>query len=314
MTDSVSETLAKSWMEQSAQILDEQLSEQQQFENRLGDVWGNPLRLLEALVSICHQIGAEFNHNLRPSAVQQQEIVFEAITRLHARGCQVAAEICVLLKSGLADGAHARWRTLHEITVTAMFIKKHGKDVAERYLYHSIISDYHEAQQYQQYCTFLGYEPLPSETLEQLRQNRDKTIQRYGRPFDNDNGWAADVLRKDRPRFTDIERDVSLNHLRPFYKLANMNVHAGSKSISYRLGLPPQNNELLISGRSIFGIAEPGQNTAVSMQQLTVTLLMSKINLDRVSSAKAIQKLMNETVWAFDEIMQSMEKNDNWPD
>jgi hypothetical protein len=314
MTDNVSETLANSWIEHSTQILDDEYIDRQQFETGLRDMWGKPLRLLESLVGVCNQMGAQFNERFRPSAVEQHDIVFDALTRLHARGCQVALEVCILLKSGLADGAHARWRTLHEIAITAMFINKHGNDVAERYLYHSVISDYKEAQQYQQYCTLLGYEPLSAETFEQLRRNRNEAIRRYGRPFDTDNGWAADVLRNDWPRFTDLERDVNLNHLRPFYKLANMNVHAGSKSISYRLGLPPQRDNLLISGSSIFGIAEPGQNTAVSLQQLTVTLLLSKVNMDRLASAKAIQKLMNQTVWAFDEVMQSIREDNDKTD
>ena len=52
--------------------------------------------------------------------------VFFVLWRLHARSCQITMEILALLKSGFADGAHARWRTLHEIAVTALFIKQQG--------------------------------------------------------------------------------------------------------------------------------------------------------------------------------------------
>ena len=300
----VSESLLKGWLEQSSDILNEEQLVHQEFEERLQGIWGSSLKLLEAFISVCHQSGQDFNTSYRPLAVQENDIVFDVLTRLHARGCQVAKESLILLKNGLADGAHARWRTLHEITVTAMFISKYGRDVAERYVNHSVITEYLNAQQYQQYCTLLGYEPLSPQFLDQLRVDKDEAVRRYGPAFEQDNGWAAGILRK--TRFSDIERDVNLNHLRPFYKLANMNVHAGSTGITYRLGMPLTEDKLLLSGSSIYGLAEPGQNTTVSLQQLTVTLLLSRPNLDHIALSSTIQKLMNEVVWSFDETNSSM--------
>jgi hypothetical protein len=48
-------------------------------------------------------------------------------------------EIIVLLENELADGAMARWRTLHEITTVAILIEKYGEDVAERYVNNQIV-------------------------------------------------------------------------------------------------------------------------------------------------------------------------------
>ncbi|MFS4688339.1 DUF5677 domain-containing protein [Klebsiella quasipneumoniae subsp. similipneumoniae] len=45
-------------------------------------------------------------------------------------------------KNGFADAAHARWRALHEVAATAMFIAKHGKECAERFYYHEIVDSY----------------------------------------------------------------------------------------------------------------------------------------------------------------------------
>ncbi len=41
-----------------------------------------------------------------------------ALLMLHARTCLVASELETMIRCGYADGAAARWRTLHEMAVT----------------------------------------------------------------------------------------------------------------------------------------------------------------------------------------------------
>ncbi len=79
---------------------------------------------------------------------KEGDFVFDVVIRLHARACQIASEVLKLLKSGFADGAHARWRSLHEVAVVALFIHKHGNDVAEKYLLHDVVESYRAATQY----------------------------------------------------------------------------------------------------------------------------------------------------------------------
>jgi len=62
-----------------------------------------------------------------PKAAAQNDYQFEALVRLQAGAARVAGEIYALLLSGYASGAHARWRTLHEIAVTALFIAQRGQ-------------------------------------------------------------------------------------------------------------------------------------------------------------------------------------------
>ncbi|WP_217430933.1 DUF5677 domain-containing protein [Sphingomonas bacterium] len=54
----------------------------------------------------------------------------DTMLHLHARACQVVFEIITLMENGLADGAMARWRTLHEITVVATILAEHGEELA----------------------------------------------------------------------------------------------------------------------------------------------------------------------------------------
>ena len=302
-----SETLLNEWKLQASEVLVEQQSERVKFNKRVREVWGEAIDRLNMLINVCMEEGARFNDDFREEPAQTNDFVFDALTRLHARGCQVGFEILTLLKNGFADGAHARWRTLHELAVVAMFLAEHGQAVAQRYLEHSGIANYVEAKEYQRYCDALGYPPLSGEELQQVKMLRDSLVKKYGVDFNRDYGWAASVLPKTKLTFAGLEKSIRLDHLRPFYKMANINVHAGSKGGYFRIGSPPQSDNLLLVGSSLFGLDDPGQNAAISIHQLTVTLLFLKPNLDRVAFAQAIQLLVDEICEVFIEVHRKLE-------
>ncbi|MCB8944418.1 MAG: hypothetical protein H6658_11780 [Ardenticatenaceae bacterium] len=306
----ISNSLLEGWKAQAPELLKEQSKERLDHALLIEQIWAKPLDLLEILLSVSLEAGARFNEQHRSNAAKENDFVFEAITRLHARGCQVGAEALLLLRNGFADGAHARWRTLHELSVEASFIFQNGNSVAELFLLHSQIYDYRLAEEYQKYYQVLGYAPPEQAHIDSAKKTRDRLINQYGDHFKYDYGWAAQVLKNKRPNFTHLEEFVGLKHLRPFYKLANINVHSGSMGASFRLGLPPDNNNILVAGHSIYGLSEPGQNIAFSFYLLTATLLLSRENLDQVALVSALDTLKYEIVWAFDEVMEEQEKKD----
>jgi hypothetical protein len=66
----------------------------------------------------------------------------------------------------------------------------------------------------------------------------------------------------------------------------------------------------LVAGASIFGIGEPGQNTAYTINKLTSTLLLHENNsLDNLGSILALGKFMEEVIWEFDRTMEEQEKS-----
>ncbi len=81
--------------------------QQKQFERRLSKRWFQPLVDLELFVQQCLSEGNDFNDQFRKKAARKNDYLFEVLTRLHGRSCQVANEILVLLRGGYADGAHA---------------------------------------------------------------------------------------------------------------------------------------------------------------------------------------------------------------
>ncbi len=295
--------LLEEWRNQSAELLQKDNENRSNFNQTIHKRWGNALDSLRLLLGICLEMGYTFNHEYRPQASKNKDFVFGALTALHARGCQVGQEILVLLENGFADGGHARWRTLHEIAVTASFISHHGKDVAERYLFHSTIQEYSAMEQYQKYALVLGQKPFAPTEVNRLKNQCDKLITRFGPDFEHDYGWAANVLSKKDLTFAKIEKNAGFEHLRPYFKMSSSNIHAGANAISYRLGLPKERN-LLLAGSSIYGLDEPGCSTTYSIGLLTATLILTRPGLGNLAQIRAMQKIIQDVYKAFLEAKQ----------
>lgn len=281
-----------------------------EFETRLEELWRKPLRLLELYYLIVLEAGREFNDHFRPAAHAGNDVIFDVLTRLHARACQVASEVIVLLKAGHADGAHARWRTLHEVAIVAMFIDKHGQDVAERYLRHGIVESYKGALQYRKHHVALGLEPLADEDFDKIQSEYQKALTDFGVEFKSDYGWAATALKKSRPTFSDIEEDVNLEKWRGHYKMASHNVHANPKGIIFKLGLPRKDRGTLLAGVSNMGLADPAHGTALSLLQITSTLLFTKRNIDTLVRCLVLMKLEKEIKDEFLKVHNEIESQD----
>ncbi|MES0397959.1 MAG: DUF5677 domain-containing protein [Syntrophobacteria bacterium] len=113
---------------------------------------------------------------------------------------------------------------------------------------------------------------MPQEEFDWVKENRDHLIDRFGKSYKNNYGWASSILQKDNPTFRDIEESVKLDYLRPFYKLASHNVHANPKGVYFKLGLYPNSQDILLAGPSNTGLADPAHNMAISLTQITITL------------------------------------------
>jgi len=278
------------------------------FQRRLARRWRKPLDLLEMIITIAAEAGADFNNEWHRKAARKQDFRFEALIGLHARACQIAWEVLALLGSGFADGAHARWRSLHEIAVVALFISQHDNDLAERYLLHDAIESYKAAIQYQKHAPSLGYDLLAEEELNVLRHTRDVLVDRFGDAYDQDYGWAVVALQAKRATIADIEKAAGLEHFRPFYRMASRNVHANAEGIYAKLGLCRNGPDYLLAGASNFGLADPGHGTAIAILQITTALLCSKVSLDNLVIGHVLAMLTDECGQTFLEVQMAMEE------
>jgi hypothetical protein len=88
------------------------------FKERLEHRWGKALGKLRMLLAIVTEWAQGFYERRRRVNGGRLSHLDDVVLRLHVRACQVTGEIIVLLENGYADGAMARWRTLHEITTS----------------------------------------------------------------------------------------------------------------------------------------------------------------------------------------------------
>jgi hypothetical protein len=304
----VGESHLEAWKKQAPSQLQKQRESTDSFKRDLRNIWGNALDLLDILISTSRDVGAKFNQDYGLDGIKKNNMVFQALDRLHAWGCQVAQAILILLENGFADDAHARSRTLHELSVIAKFIFIHGNSTAERYLLHEGIDTFKAMTSYKEHCTTLGWEPLTEEEIKVTTEQRDNLVTRFGSDFKEDYGWASDVLKKKRPDFYDIEKAVGLDHLRPYFRMASHNVHASSKGAAYRLGLYDDEAKLLLDGPSSFGLGDPARRTAFSISLLTTTFLATETNFDYFAHNQAMKTLMQEVIEAFYQAEDDLEK------
>ena len=254
-----------------------------EFTQRNIQRWKDAFDLLETHIVVCTEAGDDLNSSCRSTAVEEDDIVFDCLVRHHARACQISQEILFLLKNGYADAAHARWRALHEVTTTAYFISKHGKECAERFYWHDIIESYQGMLEHKKYEDRLNEKAHSQQQIDQTKQQYDELITKYGAKFSGHYGWAAYLFPNHRRvGFGAIEKDVGLEHWRPYYKWASQNIHAGSKGTRNRLGLTETEEDILLVGQSDAGMTDPAHSTVISLGQITTQLLMHEPSIDNI--------------------------------
>jgi hypothetical protein len=268
------------------------------FEERLYIRWKNALDLFEMIMFLVLEAGVNCNQKYSQLAAQEKDIVFDTLLRLHARTCHTASEVRVLLFSGHATAALARWRTLHEIAVVCYLIRDHGRDIAERYLFHDTIEAVKAGEEYQKYSARLGHIPLTDNELAERRNIRDNLLLKYGQAFGRSYGWAAQALGNNNPTFSDLEQAANLDHMRPYYRMASHGVHSNPKGITFTIEHPGP-KEVMIASASMFGLADPGHATLLSLLQCTSVLLLNKQDEQAIVTLSVLERLVDEAGQAF---------------
>ena len=269
------------------------------FERRLAKHWAQPLHLLELTVEIAQEVGTGVGEQVASGEVSVDEHTFKALWAIHARACLTSRAILALLRSGFADDAHARWRSLHELAVVSNFIVEHGEAVAERYLLHEVVQQRKLARAYKEHENRARLEPLTQAEINVLDERCEALVARFGKEFYDDYGWAASALGDNQPSVTKIELAVKLDHLRPYYRMASNNVHANSHGAFFKLGGFPPNIDILLAGPSNMGLADPGHGVALSLYQITAALVSTAPTLDSLTELAVLNLLQEETGAAF---------------
>ena len=266
------------------------------FLEEIDSYWHEPIQLLEQMryVAIVSSNTGIDDVNERYTS---EELLDNALLKFNvgagARAIQLLGEIIALVRNGYAEGALARWRSLHELNVTLHFISEHGEDVARRYFAHEIVESRKAAREYSRVHAQLGYPPLADSELDEIERDYRRVVALYGPSFRGSYGWASDALGKDHITFSEIEDSVNLGHMRGYYRMASHGVHANPKGITFRMSQPPDQIGL-IAGPSVYGLSDAITNAAITTMQICSVMATEWSSIDALVSVAILQKLCDE--------------------
>jgi hypothetical protein len=269
---------------------------------RIETAWGEGLALLDAMISFAEEL-LEFVRRRVKGGIPDEDWTRAALLLILARGIQTSWEVRTLLRNGYASGAWARWRTLHELSVLAKLIGKHGDAVAQAYLAHD------EVQTLRTIKAFEKSSATP-ETWAAHRKVQEKRVgeleAKYGKElFKRDYGWAGLAFpnmrfKYPKPALDDLEDEVGLTRLRGLRKKADHAVHAGARGYIDNPGHPVWPSQRLLAGPSPFGLDQAAAWTAESLTSLAGAFLRSDAIPSETLTVGAIVRLREQVMDAFE--------------
>jgi hypothetical protein len=248
------------------------------FEERLETRWGEAFNHIRMLRYVSLQEGGERAKRLGRSRAKNPKVRPHLLLRLHARAVQIVGEILALMEAGYADGAMARWRTLHEVTVVALLINDADEDLAIRFVDHEAVGRLQAANLHQRSCAARNQVPIPEEEMAALEADQAAVVRKYGPEFKKEYGWAATYVGNPDPKFDKLETAAGRATMRQEYKLASYNIHAGSRGLFFKIGMLDGSG--LMAGASNAGFDEPGLATLDALVSINFALFPKPISLD----------------------------------
>lgn len=245
---------------------------EREIQNKIDKRYSNGIKIFEAFIELNAKISSyTYEKYFQIFDLMEDHLKLDTLISLHVRACQIANEINVLVKNGYADGAFARWRTLHEVCVTFLFLYDSDYDTIEMYNDFEILEKLKKAQNYEQLCNELDW-TIEDINLKELLLAKDKLIEKYGKDFSKDYGWTKKHLKEPRT-FKELEKKVGKDYLRTVYAWSCESVHAGVSGIRYKHSLRKKEQHNFLSSSNDCGFTDPIQFTSYSLTEMSQVLL-----------------------------------------
>jgi hypothetical protein len=279
------------------------------FRKRLERRWLRPLSILRMMTTISEEMANHAIGQMQSLRLdEEQPNLVAAVTRLHARSCQITLEILTLLESGFADGAMARWRTLHEVVVVMMLIAEGGEELAQRYIDHAAVQAFTEAQVYRDKQSLYGFASISDEEMRTFSDDASDARKRHGPGFGGQYGWAASYLKNKNPDVHAIESWLEMDYMRPQFGAASQNIHGNAKGTFLRLGL--LDDGMLLGGASNAGLESPGIMCAASLLHANLVLLTLGGDFDCLVTLEVLASLWRRSILAFQDAAESLREDE----
>lgn len=271
--------------------------------------WGDAFATLRMMYTIAVEVGGGIAAARRRSRAKRNRVLNDTIVHLHARACQVVLEVITLMESGLADGAMARWRTLHEITVVTTLLVEHGEDLAVRYRSHAAVEAKRAMDRFILSHEQLGYAAPTKKEIAAAESSYRACLDRFGDNFGSEYGWAAQHLKTKKPRLVDLEVAAGKGAMQSYYRMASYNVHAGARGIDFRLGLlDGAGSPTALAGVSNAGFVDPARNTAHDLVFITTLLSSGTTRFDRMLEWQILAQLRDDLLRKLDKAQKALER------
>jgi hypothetical protein len=201
----------------------------------VGKIWGEAFCQLDFLRNIVLEWSSEaYVLCCGPFSNPNTRI---ALDRLAGRTYEIVGEIVTLARAGYADGALARWRSLHEICVIAIFLSQRSDSCALMYMAHQQVEELKLLEVARAGSTGNSHDSKSDRHIAHLRKQKANMAVKFGAAFPSDYGWASIELGCAKTTFRDLEKHVGLETLRRGYQQANSTVHGGALGTLTRISL-----------------------------------------------------------------------------
>lgn len=284
----------KEYKNKAPEILAEIREEGAGFESRNFQRWKPSFDHLEMMWTIAAELGEMHGSAIQVENGEDNSPVMAALAHIFPRALLVSQEIICLLKGGFPDGALARWRSLHELTVTAMYIAKHGEAAAVPYLLSFHFSARRAAHQMNEYSKRANIRSFSKEEMKEFDARCSGAEEMLGRKIEGDKHGEWPAIMQTHTNFAAIEKDVKMDHWRPRYKWASTHTHAHHRPLDKLLGMAEASNEVHLIGASNSGFVDPFQMTAIALAQITTTYLFHGVNVDRIVHSNIMLSLAEQ--------------------
>ena len=274
--DKIVDKLYEDFKASQSTLLSDIYSNSQGFLDRNYKRWKDGFDRLRLFHHYCIETGQAFQEEFLKYPQFTNDPLLGVLMHFHARACRITGEVITLLINGYADGALSRWRTLHEIAVTAMVISNYGREAAEDYTQYGLLQSVEDMKSYQETALSMGRQPYSKEELEEALQIREEILEKYGNGFLSSNAWARKYVGGGK--FDKLRKDVGLEKWSNDYKMASRDIHTDFREMKSLFAMSEADQEILLCGPSNSGMVEPAHCTAIALTQITATFVFTYLD------------------------------------
>jgi hypothetical protein len=259
--------------EQEGENVKRVISDHDAFIKRNRERWSVGFSKLHALRETCLQAGMNFQEQFLKIPKYETDELIGVFLRQHAHACRISGEIIHLLEGGYPDAALARWRTLYEMVVTCLIIKKCGRVAAIDYIKQGMIHTSEGIEEHRKTAEAMGQETFTDEESEHYLNLKEEIT-------NGESCWHWARKHTGFKKIDKLREYVGLEKWSHNYKLASRNVHSDYFEMASLYAMSEAKQDILLCGQSNSGLTEPAHFTAISLAQITTIFLIAYIEDD----------------------------------